>query len=389
MSRTVDHSSALRSFAIEAGSRAPLYRRLAERAADEPEVSALLDNAPPTQQRPVLLFAAVHHLVLSHPASDLARHYQSVTAEPTESDPEVDFIEFVLGHREEIGELIATRRTQTNEIGRSSLVLRLLWELSSTGCERIGLLDVGCSAGLNLLLDHYTHRFTCDTSDRGAAAGQDAAWTPVEWTADEGSTDGPVRPTVALECSLRGLPRPEPHRVAIVERLGIDPEPIDIADTDSTRWLEACVWPDQIDRLARLRGALSIARSSPPPVRRSDAVSGLVQGLEFVGANPTVLPVVINTWVLAYLTESERREYARLIDDLGNQRDLTWIYVEAPDDCPGLDRPADPSVGRLTCVMQVDWRDGRRTVRFRGPSHPHGYWMHHPVDASVRSLGPS
>ena len=114
-------------------------------------------------------------------------------------------------------------------------------------------------------------------------------------------------------------------------------------------------------------------------------MSGLVAGLEAVGADQSVLPVVVNTWVLAYLTESERREYARLIDGIGRHRDLTWIYAEAPDDCAGLDRPSDPAVGRLTCVVQVDWRDGQRTTRFRGPSHPHGYWMHRPVDASVIS----
>ena len=346
---------------------------------------ALLSHAPPTQRRPVLLMAAVHHLVLGDPTSDLARHFPSITGHPTATDPESDFVEFALGRREEIGELIATRSTQTNEVGRSSLLVHALWELAAEGVERVGLLDVGCSAGLNLLLDRFSHRFVCDTGDRTGQVGSRTAWPPVDWppaVSTRGVTPGDA---VDLECSLRRLPRPVPHDVVIVERLGIDPAPIDLSDPERTRWLEACVWPDQLDRLARLRGALSIARSTPPPVRRADAVSGLVAGLEAVGADQSVLPVVVNTWVLAYLTESERREYARLIDGIGRHRDLTWIYAEAPDDCAGLDRPSDPAVGRLTCVMQVDWRDGQRTTRFRGPSHPHGYWMHRPVDASVIS----
>lgn len=386
MSRTAEHALAFRTFASEAGRRAPLYRTLAERAAEETAVCALLDNAPPTQQRPVLLLAAVHHLVLTDTSSALARHFPSVTGRPSGSDPGPDFVDFVFERRHEIAELIATRRTQTNEVGRSSLIVHALWELAAVGIERVGLLDVGCSAGLNLLLDRYSHRFTCDASEHSEHAGRSGLWAPVEWTpAEESGTGASSGQPVELECSLRGFPRPEPHEVSIVERLGIDPDPIDPSDPERTRWLEACVWPDQIDRLARLRGALAIARSTPPPIRRDGAVGGLTAGLETVGADPTVLPVVVNTWVLAYLTEHERRDYARLLDEFGRRRDLTWLYAEAPDDCPGLDRPADPAVGRLTCVMQVDWREGRRTVRFRGPSHPHGYWMHHPVDASVLS----
>ena len=374
MSDGPDLAAAFRAFAAEAGRRAPLYVRLAGIAAEHSGIHSLLAHAPVAQRRPVLLLAAVHHLVLGEPDCGLARHYPSVTGRSSDEDPRRDLIDFVCDHREELVDLIATRSTQTNEIGRSSIILSILLELSGEGHSRFGLLDVGCSAGLNLLLDRYRHRFT---ADRRGAAWPDLEWPPA--SARGGVDDD----RVLLECSLRDLPRPEPHEITIVERLGIDPDPVDIEDPDASRWLEACVWPDQLDRLERLRAALSLARREPPPVRRGDALTGLVDGINTVGADPSALPVIVNTWVLAYLDGRERREYARLIDRIGRQRDLTWVYAEAPDDCPVLDRPSDPSVARLTCVMQVDWRDGRRRVRFRGPSHPHGYWMHRPLDGAV------
>src|SRR5262249_54252048 len=67
---------------------------------------------------------------------------------------------------------LATRHTQTNEPGRAALLaLGLPIGAGQIGTP-IGLLDAGCSAGLNLLLDRY--RF-----DFGAAGGLGPADSPV------------------------------------------------------------------------------------------------------------------------------------------------------------------------------------------------------------------
>ena len=48
---------------------------------------------------------------------------------------------------------------QTNEVGRSAALLAGLFDLvAASGVPRIRLLEVGASAGLNLLLDHYAYR---------------------------------------------------------------------------------------------------------------------------------------------------------------------------------------------------------------------------------------
>ena len=58
---------------------------------------------------------------------------------------------------------------------------------------------------------------------------------------------------------------------------GIDREPIAIDDEEQTRWLMACVWPDQHDRFQRLRAAIDIARDEPVRVIAGDAVESLAE----------------------------------------------------------------------------------------------------------------
>src|SRR5512133_3226024 len=50
---------------------------------------------------------------------------------------------------------------QTNEVGRSAALLTGLFDLvAASGVRRIRLLELGASAGLNLLLDYYAFRGT-------------------------------------------------------------------------------------------------------------------------------------------------------------------------------------------------------------------------------------
>ena len=52
----------------------------------------------------------------------------------------------------------------------------------------------------------------------------------------------------------------------VVERLGGDRHPVDSSTDEGALTLTSYVWPDQLERLARLRGALTLARASPVTV---------------------------------------------------------------------------------------------------------------------------
>ncbi len=343
-------------FARTTDARAPLYAHLSRLVADRADLAGILLTAPPPQQLPVLLFAAVHRLLLDHRDDRLAQWYPNLTHGWRSPDGELDiaFGDFVTTHVGEIRALVAARSTQTNEVGRCAVLLPAVELIADEVGTPVALVDVGTSGGLNLLLDRFAYRY--------------------RWVAD-GTTVAIGQPSpVELAVDVRGdMPTPRAI-VPIAARLGIDREPIDVADPGEARWLEACVWPDQADRFRRLVAAIELFREMRPPVRRADAVDGLADAVAEVAVAGH--PIVTNTWVLNYLTPERRRAYLDRLDELGGERDLSWIYAEAPALVPELPTEPDPRDPELTVLTLVRWRQGRRTVEHLATCHPHGYWIH-------------
>ena len=147
-----------------------------------------------------------------------------------------------------------------------------------------------------------------------------------------------------------------------------------MSDDAQARWLEACVWPDQADRFHRLVAAIAIARDHPPEIVRGDAVAALAPTVDLVGA--AAHPVVTNSWVLNYLTGDQRSAYLAELDRIGAQRDLSWVYAEAPALIPELPVAPDPKDPHRTVLSLARWRSGQRTVRHLATVHPHGFWIH-------------
>ena len=77
---------------------------------------------------------------------------------------------------------------------------------------------------------------------------------------------------VRLTCGTRGAVPVPARRPTIAAAAGIDRSPIDVTDALQARWLEACVWPDQVERFERLRAAIEIAADVGVEVRQGDAV---------------------------------------------------------------------------------------------------------------------
>lgn len=347
MADLVQLAARFRDFGRTSASRSPLYCKLSEGIAERPELLELLHAAPEEQQLPVLLFAAVHHLVLSTDSA-LRAWYPNLVEHPRDDDPVPAFTAFCEEHGEELRHRIATRTTQTNEVGRCAQFLPAFGLLAAE-IGTLAHLDVGTSAGLNLLLPRFEYRYS-----PGATVGSPSA--------------------IVLECSTRGNP-PIPARMPHVARsIGLDISPIDVEDEDAVQWLEACVWPDQPDRFQRLVAAIELARATGLDVRRGDAleaVPAVVAELANEGH-----PVLTNSWVLNYLTATQRLEYVAMLDELGTHRDLSWVVAESPAQTPELPIPTTDPAEDITVLSMVTWRRGERRVRRLATTHPHGFWLH-------------
>jgi hypothetical protein len=335
------------AFGRECEQRAPLYARLSTAISGDTEVIDLLTSAPPEQQLPVLLLAAVHDSVLADPTCELASHYPNVTTTPRTDDPWPAFRTFALRREDRIRRCVATRSTQTNEVGRCAVLLPVLAALSAEHGP-LAHVDIGASAGLNMLIDRFSYEY------------------------EPGGTVGDPSP-VHLHCGVRGA-IPVPAEVPTIgARIGLDRTPIVIEDPAAVRWLRACVWPDQRDRFVRLDAALRLAADSPPRLVTGDVVDavGSVIG-HVVGSGH---PVVTTTWVLNYLDPEQRRRFVSVLDGIGARLDLSWVSIEAPALTQGLPQSIDGDEQRSMLAL-VTWRGGERVVRRLATCHPHGYWLH-------------
>ncbi len=344
-----------------------IYPAICRGVADDRRVLSLLDDTPLPQRRPILLLAAVHFLLLSGVDHPLAAYYDTVADvrgtpfDASASNVSTVFSAFCEEHRHELEHVIATRTTQTNEVGRCSALFPGLCHIASMYDRDVplSLLDLGTSAGLNLLFDDYSYTYRSASDDGVRAAGT-------------------VGSAVSIECSARDdvSSLPELRLPAIGERVGLDLSPLDPFSDDAVLWLLACQWPDNPKRFGRLRGALSNVRASdnPPRLEQGDMVRDLQRvAASITGTTPLV---VFHSWVAAYLDEAGQRTLAAEVRALGATRPVHHLYCETPFETPGLPTPLSPvpREGPDLATALVHIGPEGKPERL-ADAHPHGYWI--------------
>ncbi len=262
----------------EARGVSPLYEALALAVAQSEPLLRFVAALPPAKQQPNLVFAAVRHLF------------------GTPGD-EKEFTRLLLRYPDQIRQLILARRTQTNEPGRCATLLPVLALLP----QPIALLEVGASAGLCLLPDHWAYDY-----GRACLAPRVA-----------GADEAPCFP-----CSVNDatpLPSQAPE---VTWRIGMDLNPVDLRDAEEVAWLETLVWPGQEERAARLRAAIRVAQAHPPPVVKGDLVTDL-RAVASAAPRASTL-VIFHSAVLAYVSPEDRRRFVDTVTGLN----AVWISNE-------------------------------------------------------------
>jgi hypothetical protein len=141
--------------ATQCAGHSPLYERLAIGIADDELVLELVLSAAPSQQRPTLLFAAVHELVVQERRHPLATYYASATSHVADGDPLPAFRDYCSSYRERLLDRMRSGGTQTNDVRRSAALAIGLHYLQTQLSQPLVLVELGASAGLLLLFDRY------------------------------------------------------------------------------------------------------------------------------------------------------------------------------------------------------------------------------------------
>jgi hypothetical protein len=284
------------------------------------------------------ILGAVHRLVLDDPTGPLAACLPTAGGIADPPAAVAAFGVYVEGHRDAIAHEMGSP-VQTNEVGRAAALSASMRWLGGD----LHLREVGASAGLNLWLDRY--RVVADR----------VSWGP------------PGSPLVLNGSFASGVPSGAPF--AVLTRRGCDRMPLDPTSEADRRVLRSFVWPDHVDRLARLDTALALA--DPVTI---DAQDGVTWSREQLRRLPRGRTVLFHSIVLPYFDSSAREQLTCEVHAAGEGATASESLA-----CVSFELAADLGDAELV-VARWPERDVHRLARLS----PHGdriRWDVQPVEA--------
>jgi hypothetical protein len=229
---------------------------------------------------------------------------------------------------------------QTNEAGRSSnFIAAMLWLAGQGLPPRFDCLEIGSSAGINLMIDRY--RYDLGGVQVGPEPG--AMRFAPEWR-------GPPPPNVPIE---------------IVSLKGCDVAPLDLTEPDQALRLKAYTWPEHTVRFERLEAAIAAASVKRPDLVRMNAADFVERQLALPQAEGTTR-LIMHSIVWQYVPKDQQQRITAAMEahgkDATKDRALAWISVEG-------------NRTLLSHGLEVRyWPDGAQPQLLAG-AHAHGAWV--------------
>lgn len=196
---------------------------------------------------------------------------------------------------------------QTNDVGRSAVLLGGFLHIAASMRLPLRLLEIGSSAGLNLIWDRYHYRIG------------DGRW---------GDPASPVR----LEPEWEGPLPPLGTLLDVAERTGCDVAPVDLGQGEDRLRLRGYVWADQPERLTRIDAAIAVARRVKVTVERADAGTWVKDRL--AAPVPGQATVLYHSIMWQYMPGATQAAVRNAIDQAGARATeaapLAWLRFEPP-----------------------------------------------------------
>jgi hypothetical protein len=321
---------------------APLYTHIVEGISTDDDLKTLAATVRKGQPMANILLAAVHFLLLRGAQHPLRRFYPNLNGgvRVENEDPFPHFKAFVDEHRAKLAPMIASKVTNTNEVGRCVFLHGAFRTVAAEAGEPLHLVEIGPSAGLNQRWDSYAVRY-----HRG----------------QEVLSVGPDSASLILDVELRGevLP-PRGPTPKVASRVGLELNPVDLSDPDQRDWLRALVWPDQVARFGQLERALEIARGAKPNIRVGDALALLPDVLAEL---PKDEPVCVYHTFVTYQFSDEMRQ---ALDDM-----LIAVSLRRPVWRIGI----EGTLSGEAPMLLYSYKDGSREKRTLAYCSGHGTWL--------------
>ncbi len=280
---------------------------------------------------PLRLTGALHAMAASGQASELAAVY------PPNDLPDTAALERAVGDAvarcdKQILDFLKYA-PQTNEVARAAVLVAGLAVVAQETGLPLSVNEIGASGGLNLNLDRFGYQLGGVTlGDANSAVQLAPTWTG-------------------------GAPHQMPE---IVARSGCDLNPIDVTNSDQALRLQSYVWPDQADRLARVKAAIAIAQAHPPQLVSMDAAAWVGQ-LNRLPPPKNQYRVLMHSIAWQYMPDDVQHRIKLSMEGAGARGDqLAWVAFELN------------AKGQAELTVRI-WPEGKKRVLAR--ANPHVQWV--------------
>ena len=229
---------------------------------------------------------------------------------------------------------------QTNEAGRSSnFIAAMLWLADRGLPPRFDCLEIGSSAGINLMIDRYHYNLG-------------------------GVHVGPQPGVMSFSPDWRG-DHPPQHEIAFAGLKGCDVAPVDLTDPAQALRLKAYIWPEHHIRFARIEAAIAAATEELPQLIHANAADFVEAELARPQA-PGTTRVLMHSIVWQYVPADQQARITAAMESAGAraapERPLAWIALEA-----------NRTVHHHELVVR-HWPGGGEPQKL-AHAHAHGAWV--------------
>ncbi|RDU34971.1 DUF2332 domain-containing protein [Neobacillus piezotolerans] len=288
----------------------PLYEQLSKEIAGDPELLELSSHARKGQPVPNLLFGAVHYLLLKGANHQLGGFYASIEQAPRPVEAAfTHFKHFCLQNRTQIIELLETRLVQTNEVRRCAYLFPLFNYIHELAARPLALIEIGTSAGFQLLWDHYSYTY------------------------GDGIVYGSKGAEVKIHAGVKGDVQPVFNKpiAPVTDRYGLDLQINDVTKDEDSQWMKALIWPEHRDRRELFEEAVQCMKANRGKISfiEGDGVEILP---ELIGRIPRGSAIVMfHTHVANQMPPEAKLKLLENIERIAKSRDVFHLYNNMDD----------------------------------------------------------
>lgn len=293
------------NFAVyECKDSSQLYEFLSLKIAENEEILTLCLEARQGQPIPNLLFGAVHYLLFKGKSHPLQAYYPSLTNSAKEITDETFscFKDFCQLYKNEIIPLLKDKLVQTNEVRRCAYLYPTFSLIYEKTKQPLALIEIGTSAGLQLLWDEYSYTY-----------GMDKTY---------GNKNSSVRITSEIKGS--NLPKLPSESPPVASKVGLDLHVVNLRDAEDYLWLKALMWPEHAERLTLFEAATKCYQESPVELIEGDGIALLKAVIKTIPRDTTLC--VFHTHVANQIPEELKYKLLDKIKEIGSKRDVFHLY---------------------------------------------------------------